>query len=87
MPELTPVTTPVVFIVATRVLPLLHTPPATLLLNGTLCPVHTLDGPDIGPGTPYTVKVTVVLQPVLSVLMIVAVPAEMPVTSPVVASI
>ena len=74
-------------IVATSVLPLLHTPPATLLLSGTLWPVHTLDGPEIGPGIPYTVKVIVVLQPVLSVLMMVAVPAPMPVTNPVVASI
>jgi hypothetical protein len=71
VPALTPVTTPLLATVASRVSALLHTPPVVLLLSNVAEPSHN----DVGPlmaatvGSAFTVMevVTVVVQPKLLV--------------------
>ena len=63
VPAATPFTTPVVPMVATPVLLLLHTPPAVVLLKVVVDPWHTDATPVIAAGNGFTVTVTVVLPP------------------------
>ena len=63
MPASIPVTTPVVDIVATAVLLLVHAPPPVVLLKVMLCPRHTVDEPVIVTGKPLTVTADVTVQP------------------------
>jgi hypothetical protein len=61
LPAEIPVTTPVLAsIVAAAVEPLLHVPPATLLLSIIVDPAHTEDGPLIVPAfaSAFTVNAT-----------------------------
>src|ERR1043165_9586111 len=84
MPAVTPVTTPVLEIVA---LPktVLHTPPETVSERVVVLPTHTSDEPEITPGDVAAVTVTTIVlkQPVPNVYVIVLVPAANPVTTPV----
>lgn len=64
VPAATPVTTPVDEpIVAIVVLPLVHTPPGTALLNVVTAPTHTLEVPVMGVGNGFTVITFVAMQP------------------------
>ena len=64
MPADTPVNVPVVpSMVATAGLPLVHTPPVTVLLNVDDSPTHTPATPVIADGTGLTVTVCVAIQP------------------------
>jgi hypothetical protein len=83
VPAPTPVTTRVPeFTVATLVLLLVHTPPATALVSVMVDPWHTVVGPPMLPGAAFTVTVfdASVPQPVL--YLITVVPAVSPSTSP-----
>ena len=80
MPVTIPVPAP---IVATPVLLLLQLPPTDGLVRVIVAPWHTLAIPDMGAGIPETVIVAVAIQPVANVYVIVAVPADTPVTTPV----
>lgn len=83
MPAVTPVTMPVPEpTVATPVLALLHPPPVVASLNVVVCPAHTLSVPVIVAGRGLTVTVTKALQPDAAVQVMVAVPADTPVTMP-----
>jgi hypothetical protein len=85
---LTPVTTPVpATTVATLVGLLLHEPPPVKLVSVVVPPSHTCKVPVIGNGTGFTVATAVLKQPVPSVYVIVVVPLEIPVSTPVVTSI
>ena len=82
VPAATPVTTPVEEpTVATEVLVLNHVPPGTISLRVIVLPVATAELPVIG-ATGSTVKVTVAMA-VPTIYVIVAVPADTPVTTPV----
>lgn len=85
VPAETPVTTPEVGLtVAIAVLLLLHVPPTVESKRVIVPPTHTLEEPiitDMVP-EPVTVMVLVVKQPVVSIYVIVHVPAETPVTKP-----
>jgi hypothetical protein len=88
VPELTPVATPVVApIVATDKLLLAHVPVPVELLSVVDISSHTLNVPVIVAGNGFTVTVLLIVQPVdVSVNVIFAVPAALPVTTPVAAS-
>ncbi len=58
-PESTPVTMPLVPMVATAVLPLLHTPPLTELLKVVVASSQSTKTPDIVPDTGAGLTVTV----------------------------
>ena len=64
------------------VLLLLHTPPDAVLLSAIVAPMHADDEPVIA-GTDPTVTVVVIVQPVPTRNVIVAVPAVRPLTTPV----
>jgi hypothetical protein len=64
LPADTPVTTPVVLMVATAVLLLAHVPPLVAWVSVMLLPTHTLSGPLMGPGVPATLMVSDTEQPV-----------------------
>jgi len=88
VPAATPVTIPVPLMIATLVLPLLHTPPVVSLLNVVVAVAHSTVVPVIVPalGIAFTViicEVAVVLQLLVTEYEIVAVPAVIPVTNPV----
>jgi hypothetical protein len=69
--------------VATDVLLLLHVPPAVASLRVVQVPAHMVVVPMIAAGNGLTVATIVVVQPPLMVYEIVAVPAEMPQSVPV----
>jgi hypothetical protein len=73
--------------VATDVLPLVHTPPVTALLNVVVAPAHTVAVPVIEPadGAALTVTAAMVVavpQSLVTVYVIAALPLAMPVTTP-----
>ena len=78
-----PVTTPAVEMVATPVAELLHIPPATPSESVMVNVWQTGALPTIADGCGLTVTTAVLLQPPAMVYVIVAVPADTPVTSPV----
>jgi hypothetical protein len=87
VPTPIPVTTPVVNpIVAMPGQRQLQEPPAGVLVIVAVVPTHTADGPPIAVGNALTVMMLMALQPVVAVMVIIHVPAPMPVTTPVVAS-
>ena len=63
VPVATPVTIPVVPVVATDVLPLDQLPPVVEILNGVVKPEQTTGVPEIDVGVAYTVTVVLVPQP------------------------
>lgn len=83
VPAATPITSPVEEMVAAPGVLLVHTPPVVASVNVIVEPTHTLDAPEIAAGTGLTVTKNVFAQPVPSVYVIMAVPGETPVTSPV----
>jgi hypothetical protein len=88
VPAATPVATPVVDeIVATVVVLLVHAPPDTELESDVADNRHTDKAPVIAPGCAFTVTTFVTGDPHQIPYDIVAVPAEIPVTTPEVASI
>ena len=70
-------------VVATAVLLLVHAPPVLVLLSAVVRPAHTFIVPVIAAGNGLTVTAVVLIQPVASIYVIVAVPAVTPVTTPV----
>lgn len=85
IPAVTPVTIPVDD--PTVAIPgalLVHVPPVTPSLSVVARPMHTCVTPVIAVGTVFTVTVAVALQPAAIVYVIPAVPAVMPLTTPVV---
>jgi hypothetical protein len=64
VPVLIPVTSPVLLIVATAGSPLIHTPPASELVNVVVVPEHILAMPLIADGTGFTLITTDLEQPV-----------------------
>jgi hypothetical protein len=83
VPAATPVTTPVELMVATPVLLLLHVPPGVISDKLVVRPTQTLSVPVIAAGFGLTVMITVAIQPTGDVAVMVTVPAETPVTTPV----
>ncbi len=84
VPAPTPDTTPVVPpTVAIPVPALVHEPPDVVFDRLVDVPTHVESTPEIAAGLPFTVTIPVVRQPVESEYEIVAVPAELPVTTPV----
>src|SRR6185436_9993955 len=84
VPADTPVTTPPFVMVATPVLDDVHGLTAAGVpdpVNVVVNPTHTLSVPVIA-GAGFTVTVAVILHPLLSVYVIVDVPADTPVTTP-----
>lgn len=81
MPAVIPVTIPLPLTVATDVGAQLHAPPARELLSVIVLPAHTGILPAIGPGTGFTVTITVAA-PQVVMYDIVAVPAATAVTIP-----
>jgi len=69
--------------VAILVLPLVHVPPDVVLLSEVVNPSHTKGVPVLAVGAGLTVTTVVAEQPVPAVYVIVAVPPETPVTTPV----
>ena len=91
VPAVTPLTTPLASTVATAVLDDVQTPPAVALVSAVVEPAHTSVVPLIaattGIGLTVTVVVTDELHPfVVTVYVIVVLPAATPVTTPVDAS-
>ena len=83
-PAVIPVTKPAAgSIVATDRSALLHVPPARELLNVEKLPWHTVALPAIAPGSAFTVNVKPAIHPVGVVYLIIVVPADNPLTSPV----
>ncbi len=83
VPAVTPVAIPVVEpMVATPRLLLLHVPPGVGSPKAVVSPTHTLSVPVIGNGNGLTVTVAVIIHPVGIVYVIIAVPADTPVTMP-----
>jgi hypothetical protein len=62
---------------------LLHVPPARVLFHKVVRPVHTVADPVIAGGKGLTVTVVVEKQPEGMVKLIIALPPEIPVTTPV----
>lgn len=87
VPAVTPVTTPLAAIVATAVVLLLHVPPAGVPVSAVDDPSHTVSVPSIGFGSGVTVTIVVLLQPEPNAYVTEAVPAVIPVATPVVALI
>ena len=84
MPAAIPLTTPVPEpTVASDVLLLLHVPPVVASLKVVVEPIHTLATPVIDAGFGLTVTPNTAVQPAGSVYVMVAVPADTPVTIPV----
>jgi hypothetical protein len=82
VPGATPVNIPTALIVAAAVLPLIHVPPPVGAMTVASDPTHTVLLPVKGAGNGFTVIIVVILHVVGSVYVIVAVPADTPVTSP-----
>src|ERR1043165_5947017 len=59
-------------------------PPGVASVNVAVPPKHTRDGPDIAPGSGFTVTFIVRKHPVANVYVTDATPAAIPVTTPVV---
>ena len=78
-----PVTRPAVDIVATVVVTLLHTPPPVASDNVSVKPSQIGALPRIAAGNGFTVTIAVCKQPVPNSYVIIAVPADTPVTPPV----
>ena len=87
VPAVTPVTTPLAAIVAMAVVPLVQVPPAGVPVRAVDDPSHTVSVPSIGLGSGVTVTTVVLLQPEPSAYVTEAVPAVIPVATPVVALI
>lgn len=83
-PETMPLAVPTV---ATNVLPLVQVPPLVISESVVVVPKHILAVPLITAGNELTVIVLVALQPVGKAYVILAVPAIMPVTIPVVLTV
>lgn len=84
MPALTPVSTPVAaVIVATDPLELIQVPPVAVFVNVVVAPMHPDPAPEIVPGVPFTVVVTVAAVPHPVLYDIMLVPAVMPDNKPV----
>src|ERR1043165_2282364 len=84
VPADTPLTTPVPDITVAMVTSLeLHVIPVEVVLKVIVLPIQTFVGPDIAAGRGFTVTTLVELQPVPKEVVIVAVPADWPVTMPV----
>ena len=81
VPAATPVTIPVLPTVAVAVFDELQLPPVVVLARVMVAPVHARPGPVMAAGIVYTVTTVVTDVPEI-VYMIVAVPADIPVTSP-----
>ena len=81
-PEVIPVTRPEALTVAMATLPLVQLPPGSVLLRAVVPPIQAVCDPVIPAGAGLTVIVVVAVHPEVSVNVIVAVPAEMPVTRP-----
>jgi hypothetical protein len=64
VPKVTPVTIPVEEPTIMSPPVVLQTPPGAISLNREGSPIHTTDGPMIGPGTGLTVTVSLMEQPV-----------------------
>ena len=64
VPNVAPVTTPVLLIGAMPGALLVHTPPGVMSLNVTVEPIHTLLLPLIAAGIGCTVAIAVMIQPV-----------------------
>jgi hypothetical protein len=79
-----PVTTPPALTVARAVLLELHMPPVAASLSVIVPPTATADEPVIAAtdGTASTVTTLVAVQPVVAAKVMVAVPADMPATTP-----
>jgi len=73
--------------VATARLVLVQLPPDRVLVSKVKLPTHTEVVPPIGAGNAKTVSVVVARQPVMVVKLIIEVPAEIPVATPVDGSI
>ena len=85
MPDITPVTIPVLApTVATDVVPLVQVPPVVPSVKVMVVPAQKAAAPDIADGKALTVTVPVALQPLLSVYEMTEVPDDTPVTTPVV---
>jgi hypothetical protein len=87
-PVATPVTKPVLLTVATRVFELLQLPPVAASVSWVVAPPHTVKVPVIVPAVIEELTVTIFVAEALPQLfvtayVIVAVPAETPVTIPV----
>ena len=70
-------------IVATDPLELIQVPPVAVFVNVVVAPMHPKPAPDIVPGMPFTVIVTVAAVPHPVLYDIVLVPALIPVNKPV----
>ena len=64
-------------------MPLVHTPSLVVLVSSVVCPSHTVVAPPIVAGNGITVTNATAEQPVGNVYTILAVPADMPLTTPV----
>lgn len=67
VPATSPLTTPVLLIVAAVGLVLLHTPPVLVVLSVVVLPTHTCAVPVIVLGSAFTVIVVLLIQPVPTV--------------------
>ena len=83
VPAVDPVTMPVEDPIKALLLLLFHVPPDGVEFNAVVKPAHTAAMPVIEEGFAFTVTTAVLRQPVLSVYVIVDVPAVEPVTIPV----
>jgi hypothetical protein len=84
VPAVTPVTIPEAApIVAMLVLPLSHVPPAEASVSVVVRPIHTVAVPPMDAGNGLTVTIVVVVQPLVNVKVMAAVPAVSPETTPV----
>ena len=86
VPSVIGITSPVVLpTVATAGFVLIHVPPGDGLVNVTGLPIHTCGLCGIGSGVALTVTTALPIQPVLDIVNVIsAVPADTPVTIPVV---
>lgn len=81
VPAATPVTMPVLPTAAVAVFDELQLPPVTVLARVIVAPVHARPGPVMAAGIAYTVTIVVTDVPDMVYIMV-AVPADIPVTSP-----
>ena len=81
VPVATPVIIPEEVIVATAVVALLQVP-ADVSLTDVVKPGHTTSVPEIAPGKPFTVTISLRVQPSEEVNVMIAVPTEKPLTTP-----
>lgn len=79
LPPFTPITTPVALTVATVVGLMAHVPDGVALLNVVVWPTHVVSPPLMADGRGFTDTSLVLMQPVPSVYVIVAVPGSVPV--------